>query len=485
MAKVLFSLFAAVLVSLSQAAPLEPTPGWKLAAEIIKESLNTSVKPCDNFYKFSCEGYLATHKGKNTLGEMGDEANANMTKAIESIQELAAQSESKTLKTAAKLHKACKEFQGTVGGAELLKDIASEYGGWPIIEPNWSIGDIPNGLFHTIGDIFSAYGVAALFQASVAQPGQTKVISLQALTAVKINPNKDALEKEITDLVKKLSPETEESKVKAQISAIADIEIKLAEIKVKHASETDTETTSVEKAQKEYAAIQWDNLLKGFLEPVFEGDVSRFFQTILIQKPSLVKDLNAYMAELESSPSTTKDAVNYLIFKLLQASPSFVSSGQSEAEKIAQNGPVASLLKEAPNANFIQPTTQCDRELYAAFPGLQDRLYVDYSFPRSHWQDMNGVFDEVLADFRENLATLKWLDEESVQRSQKKVDGVTRKLGHPMYLTDEEKFDGLSGCLNKHVLNLKSQSPLSIYKWLKLGLRLWTKSEGVGANRKG
>jgi len=95
---------------------------------------------------------------------------------------------------------------------------------------------------------------------------------------------------------------------------------------------------------------------------------------------------------------------------------------------------------------------------------------LDYSFPRSHLKDITGIFDAVLADFKKNLATLKWLDQESIQRSQKKVDGVKRKVGHPQYLTDEEKFDGLSGCLNKHVLNLKSQTPLSIYKWLKLGL---------------
>jgi len=62
------------------------------------------------------------------------------------------------------------------------------------------------------------------------------------------------------------------------------------------------------------------------------------------------------------------------------------------------------------------------------------------------------------------------LDQESKERSQKKAANAKRKLGHPDYLVDDDKFDGLHSCLNKHVQATKSSDPLSLYKYIKLGL---------------
>jgi len=67
------------------------------------------------------------------------------------------------------------------------------------------------------------------------------------------------------------------------------------------------------------------------------------------------------------------------------------------------------------------------------------------------------------------LADLKWLDKESIERSQKKVANAKRKLGHPEYLVDE-RFYLLHSCLNKHVQATKSNDPLSLYKYSVLRL---------------
>jgi len=68
------------------------------------------------------------------------------------------------------------------------------------------------------------------------------------------------------------------------------------------------------------------------------------------------------------------------------------------------------------------------------------------------------------------LGNLKWLDQESKERSQKKAANAKRKVGHPDYLVDDDKLDGLHSCLNKHVQATKSSDPLSLYKYIKLRL---------------
>jgi len=244
----------------------------------------------------------------------------------------------------------------------------------------------------------------------------------------------------------------------------------LAKINETHRDDESSATHNLESAKKEFPSIKWSSLFNGLLESIFE-DFSKYLDPFTINKSKLLKELDEYLAKLQSSPSSTKDLISYLLHKLLKDSDdsNFVTRSVGHVEPIDKRSRTDLLNNRLINVKKL-PEDQCTEALSRYLPNIPDRLYIEYAFPRSHKKDLSTIADNVISAYEKSLANLKWLDQESKDRSQKKATNAKRKIGHPDYLVDDEKLDGLHSCLNKHVQATKSSDPLSLYKYIKMGL---------------
>lgn len=145
------------------------TPTCLEATSFLMQGLDTSVAPCEDFYKYSCGNWEANNVipegfGRySTFGELGTSNSITLKKALE---EPVPEGDDGSVSKAKYMYKQCMDLEAISNrGAEPLREIVGLNGGWALInvseaEP-WSL---ENNLFmeHYYGsDAFFSFGLEA------------------------------------------------------------------------------------------------------------------------------------------------------------------------------------------------------------------------------------------------------------------------------------------------------------------------------------
>ncbi|XP_066996218.2 neprilysin-11-like [Anabrus simplex] len=138
-------------------------------AKDILQSLNTSVDPCEDFYRFSCEGWINRNPVAPTESyyDQFDIVNAKLSLQIKGIlEEGPLPSEPTPVTKAKKFYAACMDT-GTVQseGLHILNGILEELGGWPIIMSQWTPENF--NLTRVMGIMIRKYAIPSLFRTYV------------------------------------------------------------------------------------------------------------------------------------------------------------------------------------------------------------------------------------------------------------------------------------------------------------------------------
>lgn len=107
------------------------------AAKIIKESLDESVNPCDDFYHFACGTFIKNTPippDQSTLTRFSILEDDIQSQLRDIVNEESKAGELKTITMVKNFNKAClnKTIIEQRGKAPLL-DLLNEYGGWPVV----------------------------------------------------------------------------------------------------------------------------------------------------------------------------------------------------------------------------------------------------------------------------------------------------------------------------------------------------------------
>lgn len=450
----------------AQDANIPPLPqpdrsdGWATAARMFLSSINVSVDPCQDFFRFSCDNYIATHPlngapTQSTFGDLQTQIYANMSKVYETVDFSGQPSE--TLKLTSNMYKACNAVtNNTYQGPDLVLNIAKQYGGWPLLDSSWDLSRVPNGVYWTLGDIMTQYGMPILFVPNVdtdwMNVSSRNILYLdQANLAIPasyyMSPNltqryQDTLRGAIYQTAVLLNGGSVDNQtVLSQIDRMVSIEVQLAQISVPATDLRNMSTQynpfTISQASSQFSAFNWNQFFRGTLNSVFPGvdPASVIDPFVLLEPNQYVHDLDTWLASVNSDQQKIRDLVNYLIFRLI--SP-FLEFAGPETAQIMKDLKRSTRLDDP---DITDQQQQCVAFLANNVPWGAGRVYVDYNFPSQNRDDVSVMINNVLSAFSSGLSGLDWMDNPSALRAFQKVAGLVRNVAYPDFEENDQQLD--------------------------------------------
>jgi len=466
----------------------EPSEGWKEASRMFLSSINVSVDPCQNFYKFTCDNYIAKHPldgapSQSTFGVLQSTVFANLTKAFESFTS----STPRTKKVVKDIYTACKKANvDNYKGAKVILDLTNEYGGWPLLNPtHWDPSKIPQNLYWVMGDMFTKHGVATLMvpqvdidtknvagnnlvyldQANLAIPAEyyrspnlTKQYQAQLRNAIYLTAVMLASQNESIKL--------DEATIHEQIDRMVQLEYNLAMISVPADQRRNTSIEynpyTIPKSQQEFPAINWASYFDGLLKSIYP-DPSQVLNPFIIDLPNrYVKQLNTYLDQVNQNKTLITDLTNYLIFRLI--SPYMQFAGPS-LSKISAEFRRSIRIDEFDDTDTRELT--CVSYLTQSLPWATGRMYIDASFESPNRDDVSVMINNVLSAFSSALSGLRWMDNVSALKAFNKVQGLVRNVAYPDFGQNDQELDKYYAQFNDAVKDIDVNGPQALFQFVR------------------
>jgi predicted metalloendopeptidase len=472
----------------------DPTYGTKLMSTLFKDSINTTVNPCQDFFSYVCDGYNRQHPIPDGVGHVGvnedlqDAVIFNLTKALKrSSEKLTSQAQS--VQTIYHIFDACvRAKEDDYQGAKSILNITKEFGGWPILDldpKSWTPSRLPKDLSWIVGNIFGVHGIATLLTPQVdldwfnVSSNNILYINQASLSTPAIYyrqpkltaQTRETVRKQIEMTVRALANRTDETgeldkeAVKEQIEAMVEIEYELAMISTPDEDERNSSqqynSYTVDRASIEFDSLDWTNYFAGLTAANSSGDeppTDKFDQRFILTESKLyLPKLNRWLKTYNQDPSKLKNLINYLIYRLVSpymlfAGPPLEDTKPMHAGETMPNkkmktfGDLSFLPQALPSLSsstndVSDHEKNCANFIMGFAPYVAGRLYVDSSFPNEARADVAIMVGNVLAAFKGMLSGLDWIDEQSILRAYNKINNMIQSVGYPDFEQDDRKLD--------------------------------------------
>lgn len=451
------------------------------AAAFLKTSLEESINPCDDFYLYSCGGWLQKHPipdGKIVWAietVLNDELENKVKRILENSSITEETKLSKAEYNVYKFYRSCKDMKTIKNlGATPLTTMMMNVGKFATKQNNVemltkeSLTSLLSKYYqHTLSDAIFSPGV------SIDDRNSTNYIlkmsqSGLALSLFRYKENKT--DKVVNAYIKYLSAiaiklGTKDNLSEVEIQEIAeesyDFEHKLSEIFVPPEKLSTIEMTYNKKTLKELTEmvpmIDWVQL--GVIA-FKDTDVQ-----ITDAEPVVLITLG-YFEKLNDLLKKTSKRVfnNYLLFRMCYFYASFLTQEYQDLSKgllIAING----VYSPAPRWK------QCISSTEAHMGMALSALFVKEHFSGGSYGEANSMVKAVRESFKEGLSNLDWMDKKTVSAAISKADSITQKIGYPTYIMNatalDESFKGLSYDKKTYFDNIMAASAFGHHKAMK------------------
>uniref|UniRef100_A0A8D2D4E8 endothelin-converting enzyme 1 n=1 Tax=Sciurus vulgaris TaxID=55149 RepID=A0A8D2D4E8_SCIVU len=429
----LAALLLGCLVALGVQYHRDPTHSTCLTEACIRvagkilESIDRGVSPCEDFYQFSCGGWIRRNPlpdGRsrwNTFNSLWDQNQAILKHLLENTT---FNSSSEAERKTQRFYLSCLQVE-RIEGMNVLQEVLG-LGGWNITGP-WD--QDTTGPPHSSPVYVSADSKSS--NSNVIQVDQSGLF----LPSRDYYLNRTANEKVLTaylDYMEELGILLggQPTSTREQMQQVLELETQLANITVPQDQRRDEEKIyhkmSISELQTLAPSMDWLEFLSFLLSPLELGD----------SEPVVVYGTD-YLQQVSELINRTEPSVlnNYLIWNLVQKTSSSLDRRfESAQEKLLET---LYGTKKSCTPRWQTCISNTDDALGFALGSL----FVKATFDRQSKEIAEGMISEIRSAFEEALGQLVWMDEKTRQAAKEKADAIYDMIGFPDFILEPKELD--------------------------------------------
>ncbi|XP_012939247.1 neprilysin-1 [Aplysia californica] len=410
------------------------------AASNLVLSLDESINPCQDFYKFACGGWIDNHElpeeksSYSTFTVTEDDNNLVLKRLLGApVQD----DEKDYIKKAKDMYASCLNYdQVNALGAQPMKDFVQDLGGWPLVSPDWteenfSLSDLllkvtrsnelPIVNLYVGTDVMNTTKKILEFdQPSFALPGPKYYLggddNVKFIKAYKTF---------IHD-VGELMGFVNETTANDDVDAIVEFETKLANISDRPEDRRD--------AYAMYHPMSLGDIIGNYSLPVF--NMSNYVLEMMALPGIDVYDITeeeivnvkspAYYSKMLQLVNNTsaRTLANYAVWRAVFDNVGTLGADFREAFVAYKR------VIFGQQADFSRP------DLCVSYTGRNlgfavGRMFLDAKFSKDDRASAEEMIKNIQQAFNDHLADLDWMDETTKKAAREKNEYINRRIGYP------------------------------------------------------
>ncbi|XP_064460229.1 neprilysin-1-like [Ornithodoros turicata] len=419
-------------------------------AKEIKDSLDLTVDPCDNFYAFVCNNWVRNHPVPDDRARVSsfEALRRQLHATLKDILESApydAERQNITDKVIL-AYKACiDESVEEEVKFQALRNLLNRTGlsGWPIRNGSDSAPDWED----TFVKIFSETGLSFIIAMNVVQDLRNAtfyVISfdqpgfgigrnqLLNQTSAHNSAIVDAYKAYISQSIRIVRPEVSSEEVQVITEDILDFETELAKRtrapEERRVLEKMYNRQRVADLSDEFPELNWLKVLNQIFAKVNK--------TLTEDEDVVIREPNYYNTTLKYLKQAKESTIhNYLGWRVLQAFAPTATSQFRETEFV--------FLRAVQGVKKSPPLWQrCVKDINGILSQAVGRIYIDREFSPQAKEDMEWKVKDLKEAFSILLAQNSWMDKATKRRAAKKLDQMIANIAYANWLTNDTYLNG-------------------------------------------
>ncbi|XP_008202483.2 neprilysin-2 [Nasonia vitripennis] len=454
------------------------TPTCISAATSILENMDTSVNPCDDFYRFACgsfikNSYIPDDKSQVDMFKNLDQKLQNQLRS--SIEDGIKDTDPRSFKLLQSYFKTCmnKDEINKNGNEEYIRYIKS-FGNWPVLAGNsWQEKD-----FDWLQSIYqfrrNGYSTNYLISLSIEVDMKNNTKRVITLDQTSLGLSQEFLRKGLEDKNVRAYYEymvefatlfgADIERAEKELKESLEFETQLAKISLPLEKRRDAEVLynpmSIQQVQSKYASIPWAKYLNEILKPHTSVAAD---EVVIVAVPS-------FLADFEKLIQTTPKRVlaNYLLWRVSMDSASFLGD---KVQAIQTKYEAVLTGKKEKGERWKTCLSDITSNLYVSASALYVRKYFDNEAKHN----AEEMIQNIQQSFKNILRELDWMDEKTKKAALEKVDWIAPYIAYPDEFFDDQKLDDFYK--DFEVMDLS-------YLKTKLNFNLFQKEYSLGQLRK-
>ncbi|KAL1449213.1 hypothetical protein WDU94_000430 [Cyamophila willieti] len=413
-------------------------------ASKLLQNMNTTVNPCDDFYKFTCGRFLEEtiipddKSGESSFSVISDQLETQLRTIIE---EPAKDSDIKPFKLAKNLYKVCmNKSQIEQQGLNHMKYVLKHLGGWPVLEgDSWD-----EGSFSWKSSVYKfrryGYSVDYFMDFSVGVNLKNSTERLIEFDQASLGLSREYLAKGLSEKIVKAYYEymidiavimgANKEVALRELTESLNFEIALANISLPLEERRNAtklyNPMKLYELQEKFPSIPWSEYINTILSPNAKLNQD---ETIIVAVPS-------YIHSLEKLLSTTPKRVmaNYVLWRVMAASVSYLNEAL-RTRQLAYSTAVSGVSEQQARWK------ECVGTVSSSFSLAIGSLYVRKYFKEEAKSNAVEMVQLIREEMYKILGTIDWMDDKTRSAAIDKAKSMSTHIAYPDELLENGKLE--------------------------------------------